>query len=263
VHNVAPSHLLDTSSTLAFGVGQAFLGRIGVPVTHNATARDAGTDDTTYTWSAGAFAAWAPAATTLFNNGAAVDLNPSPFGVLPFVTASSSTVTFSQPGVYDLKLVVSDDNAGSTSTTVPVLLADSSTTYRPYGWFKQQYSLKGVRVLSDTQLDAYLAFTRAGSSYFAERQALATSADAYAVLQRLDTAGVTALDQARASTLTAWLNVASGAVGFQSQLPARVRKTGRTTTAHALREVEAVMANPASSTKQLLDAMQLANAIGS
>lgn len=261
VHNVVPSHVLDTASTIAFGVGQAYLGRVGVPVTHAATAGDTGTDDTTYTWAAGAFAAWTPPGTTYFNNGASPDPDMSAFGTLPFPTSSSSSVTFSQPGVFDLVLVVSDDDGGATTTSVPVLLADTSTTHRPSGWFKQQYSLQGARKLTTTQLDAYLAFTRAGSSYWSERQPLTTHADAYAVLQKLDTTGSTVLDQARASTLTAWLNVASGAVAFNKPLPTRVQQPGRITTADALRELEGVMAGPATHA-QLVAAMQLANAIG-
>ncbi len=262
VHNVAPTHVLDTSATIAFGVGQAFLTRVGVPVTHSATANDVGTDDTTYTWAAGPHAAWTPATTTYFNDGASADLDPSPFGTLPFATADASSVTFAEPGVADLVLVVNDDDAGSTTTTVPMLIADTSTTYQAYGWFKQQYSLKGVRKLTTTQLDAYLAFTRSGSAWFEERDALQTSSDAYAVLQRLDDRKATPTDQARAFVLTAWLNVASGAVDFHAPLPARMVVDGRSTVADALREVERTLLDPASTDADMTAAMQLAKAIG-
>jgi hypothetical protein len=254
---------IHTVLSIAFGVGQAYLGRIGVPVTHSATASDAGTDDTTYTWAAGAFATWTPATTTYFNNGASPDPDTSALGTLPFPTSNSSSVTFTQPGVFDVVLVVSDDDGGSTSTTVPVLLADSSTTYRPYGWFKQQYSANGVRVLTPVQLDAYLAFTRAGSRYFSEHVPLETSADASAVLQKLDVKSSTIVDQTRAFTLTAWLNVASGATAYDRALPARLQKPGRLTTADALTEVEATMASSTATRSQLVAAMQLAQAIGS
>jgi hypothetical protein len=262
VHNVAPSHVLDTSSTIAFGVGQAFLARIDVPVTHRATANDVGSDDTTYTWSSGAFATWTPAASTYFNDGASADPRISPFGTLPFATSTSSSVTYSQPGVYTEQLLVNDDDAGSTSTSVPVLVADGTTKLRSYGSFKQQYSLKGNRDLTSTQLAAYLAFTRAGSSSFDEAVPLTSFDDAYAVLAKLDLKAPTPLEQARAFTLTAWLNVASGAVGWSDALPARMQTQGRTTVADALREIEPVLANPASSQAQVLAAMQLAQSIG-
>ena len=58
------------------------------------------------------------------------------------------------------------------------------------------------------------------------------------------------------------LNIASGAIAFEGPLPLRVQVAGRTTNAQALREVEAVLANPASSSAQVLAAMQLAKAIG-
>lgn len=261
VHNVAPTHVLDTSATISFGVGQAFLTRVGVPVTHAATASDVGTDDTTYTWAAGPFATWTPATTTYFNDGVATDPDPSPFGTLPFATSSSSSVTFAQPGIAELVLVVNDDDDGSTSTTVPMLIADTSTTYQSYGWFKQQYSLAGARKLSTTQLDAYLAFTRSGSSWFEERDTLQTSADAYAVLQRLDDRKVTTTDQTRAFVLTAWLNVASGAIDFHAPLPARMVVDGRSTVADALREIERTLLDPAATPKQMLGAMQLAKSI--
>ena len=262
VHNVAPSHRLDVASAIDFGVGPAFLTRKGVPVPHAATALDLGTDDTTYTWAGGQFATWKPQTTTYFNNGATPDPKPSPFGTLPFVTSTSSTVTFSQPGVATLTLVVSDDDGGSTTTNVPVLIADDSTTVRPYGWFKQQYSLAGNRELTATQLDAYLAFTRSASRVFDEQVPLRTSADAYATLQRLDEATTTTAEQARAFTLTAWLNVASGAIAFDKPLPKQVQKPGRMTTADALREIERVLLDPMATKPQLLDAMQLAKSIG-
>ena len=63
--------------------------------------------------------------------------------------------------------------------------------------------------------------------------------------------------------LTAWLNVASGAVDFHAPLPARMVVAGRSTVADALREVERTLLDPASTQAEMKAAMQLAQAIGS
>ncbi|MCW2928975.1 MAG: repeat protein [Thermoleophilia bacterium] len=257
VTNVAPDLTLDETRVVDFGGGRAFLERVGVSSTYGASATDPGTDDTTYVFSAGPTSTWIGSRVVRFNNGATPDPAFSPFGVHPFNTAATSSVTFAQPGVFEVRVDATDDEAGTDAVTAAVLIADNGTTRRSIGWFKQQYSLQGNRVLTQTQLDGYLAFTRAGSRVFEELTPLQGTAQASAALAPPNTAR----QLCTADLLAAWLNVASGAVPYGSTLAAKQQTTTRRTVADALREIETVLRTPGATDAQLNAARQLAVAL--
>lgn len=257
VTNVAPVATLDVSRQSVFGTGSSFIESVGVPVTYTASAVDAGTDDTAYAFSAGSASVWTNATQMRFNNGSTADAAFSPFGTKPFTTTATAGVTFTEPGVQPFKVVVTDDDGGVHEITSVILISDTGSVRRPSGWFKQQYSMIGNRVLTPTQLAGYLAFTRQGSAVFGESVMLDTNAQADAVLSGVQTDR----GQATSELLAAWLNTASGATPYTQALPAKLQAPGRTTVGAALREIEATVLNTAATKAQLTTARQLAQAL--
>ena len=94
--NLNPDVTLDTSEAITFVSGNtAFLGRVGVEQTHDATATDPGSDDITFQWR------FLPDSffegNVDFNDGGSPDPTPSPDGTFPFTTEDDVSVPF--PGL--------------------------------------------------------------------------------------------------------------------------------------------------------------------
>lgn len=257
VTNVAPTVVIDMTRAVLFGSGPAFMERQGAPSPYKANAGDVGTDDTTYTFTAGSFATWTGASQTFYNNGSTADAAFSPNGTLPFGTTATATAVYSQPGVFELKVVANDDDGGTTPTTAVVMISDISGVRRSTGWFKQQYSLAGNRVLTQTQMDGYLAFVRQGSTVFSEITPLDSATNADAVLDVRSTERAAATSE----LLTAWLNAASGSISYTNALPSKLVAPGRLTVGDAIKQIETTLKNPAATGKQLTEAKQLAQAL--
>lgn len=255
VSNVSPELTLDTASAVAFGGGTAFLERVGVTTTYAVSATDPGTDDSTYTFAAGAFATWSAAVQPFYNNGATADAAFSPAGTLPWRTATTSTARFSRPGVFELGVDAADDDGGSDRVTAAVLIADASTTRRPIGWFKDMYTYSVP--LTATQRSGYIAFVSAGSRVFNEQVAATTDLQAKQVLSP----GSSARSNATAHLYAAWLNVASGAVSYRSTLPTKLQTPTRRTVAAAIEEIERTVLKANAKDSDLHAARQLAQAL--
>jgi len=86
---------------------------------------DPGSDDVTLSWS------WqfGPLATrTLFNDGVGPDPSGSPGGVFPFVGADTRVHRYGDNGVFRLLVTATDDDGGSASTAVDVLVVNAVPT---------------------------------------------------------------------------------------------------------------------------------------
>jgi len=91
----------------------------GRDITFTATATDPGSDDLTFTWEWGD---GSPAtAKTYCNDGIGPDPYPSPGGTFPFAASDSEIHAYQTAGMYELKLIVRDDDGGTTEILLVVV----------------------------------------------------------------------------------------------------------------------------------------------
>lgn len=249
VGNLDPDAVLDTTSKVTFPGGDAFVGRINVAQDFDATATDAGSDDLTFDWSFGT-------STTYFNDGVAPDPFPSPLGTYPFAAADAASVTFTVPGVETIGVTVTDDDGGTDGEALDMVVTGDADRDFGGGYWKHQYSGNGNPQLPADYLEGYLEIVRFVSAVFAEDVALATSADATAVLSPF---GGNTRAVAQSDLLQAWLHFASGAVAWNASIP--LRGGGSASFLDVMNEVEDVVSNPASTNLDLVRASQLAQRV--
>ncbi|MEA2024497.1 MAG: PKD domain-containing protein [Actinomycetota bacterium] len=207
--NLDPQLALDTGDAVSFPGGDYFVGRIGEPQNHAASAQDPGSDDLTFTWGFGL-------ATTYFNDGVALDPPKSPDGVFPFFAADNADVSFGLPGAYIIDVAVTDDDGGSEAESLGKIVTGDADTTEGNGWWKHQYSSGGNPQLEDAVLLGYLDIVNAVSSVFSE----ATDVDTLdAVHGTLSPSGDDRRVHAEADLMAAWLHFASGAVAWDAWVP--------------------------------------------
>jgi hypothetical protein len=242
VNNINPTVFFDKSAAITFASGPAFLARRGIEQTFNSTASDIGSDDLTYVWS------FPPSAlgslTTYFNDGISADPPHSPHGVFPFNSADTNKTTFTVPGVYEATIDITDDDFGHVMDSLPLLMTDSRecTAVRPT--WSHQYTDPGQQTIDDLRLQGYLDLIRFASAYFNDSNLL-TLDDAAAIFN----ANGSGVDLLKQYTLAAWLNFASGGVIWDQPIPKIDRPFH-----DVIGDIDAVLLDPASTKKDLLDA---------
>lgn len=272
VNNVNPSVTLDTTASIAFPAGTAFVGTKGVAQTHKASASDPGSDDLTFKW------AFPPDATTAsatyFNDGVGPDPFPSPLGAFPFASSDTASVTFGSPGLYHVLLEAVDDDSGATSTSVPKVVVDDCDCTKTVGFWRHSFRTRGKHQIDDVTLQAYLGIVNFVSGVFSERVPASTIAEArqaFAPGGNDDGDGPSNMrGKATQRALAAWLNFAYGAVGWDEGIAVRLsggddddddEPPVTKTFGEWMTEVEAVLLNPNASHSDLVRASAIANAI--
>ena len=88
-----------------------------IPIDFTGAGLDPGSDDLTFQWD---FGDGSPTvSTTSFNDGVGPDPFPSPDGTFPFAAKSQAAHSYS-PGDYVVRLRATDDDGGSSTTSLPV-----------------------------------------------------------------------------------------------------------------------------------------------
>lgn len=241
VGNLDPTLSLDTSGAISFPGGDYLVVEAGTALPSSATGMDPGSDDLTFTWSAGN-------ATIFYNNGISPDPPKSPFGTFPFTASDSINALYSAPGVQTLSLVLTDDDGGSDTNSAGVIVTGNATVTEGLGWWKHQYSGSGTPQISAATAMGYLEIVNAVSTVFSETTPSATMAQVHTVLS--PTEGDRRA-RARAELMVAWLQFASGAVAHDATVPLG---SGPTDFLVLMFAAEAIINNPASTDAQLLAA---------
>ena len=249
VANVDPVVDLNTDDKVVFPGGEAFVGRVNVPQTHDVTATDAGSDDLTVDWSFGT-------STTYYNDGVGPDPFPSPLGTYPFTVDDTAEVVFTIPGVETIGVTVTDDDGGTADESLDKVITGDAERDFGNGYWKHQYTGNGQPQVDPAWLDGYLEIVAFVSGVFVEDVPLASPADAADVLSP---SGSDKREVATADLLAAWLHFASGAVAWDAAVP-----TGGRTSApflDVMTEIESIVADPASTRADLQHASFLAQRV--
>ena len=252
VANLAPIATLNTSSAIALpSDGTAFLGRIDDVQSHRIRASDAGSDDLTVNWTRGG-------STTVYNDGQGPDPNQSPGGTYPFTVTDEEAVQFDEPGVHQIAVTVTDDDAATTTISHPKLVTGDATDIRSMGFWRHEYSDRGRQNYSDAERRAFIAVSTFASGVFSERRSADTVEAAHEVLT---TRGPGLRGKAEAQALAAWLNFAAGGIGWTEQVDLDGDGEGDRSFASVIAEIEGILSDPGATQAELEHAKDLAEAI--
>ena len=258
VDNVAPDAALDTSGAITFPSGDdAFTGRQGDEQSHDADADDPGSDDLTFAWDFG----FPGPSTTYYNDTGdpfgTPDPFPSPGPFFPFSASDTASVTFADPGVYTVRVDVTDDDGGSDFDDLPKLVTGNGDCAYSQGFWRHQFRGRGKPHFDTATLQAYLDLVNFASGLFSEQVAAAIPAEAQAVFAP----GGSFYDKAVRQALAAWLNWASGGVAWDEPIDLDGDLVPDVQFSALIAMVEAILLDPGASRADIELAKDLAEAV--
>ena len=160
------------------------------------------------------------------------------------------THTFADACTYDIVFSALDDDAGSASDTIKVLITGNEDEGLPVGYWAQQYRQRGGVDFDAATLTCYLEITAFVSNVYHERRDASTFQKAQAILFDQGKS-VAKRDQLDRDLLAAWLNFANGAVEWDELVDTFGSSAPDTVFRVAMQTAEAVRINPSSTPAQI------------
>jgi subtilisin family serine protease len=250
VSNVAPTATIDLAGTTVINGVPTFVANEGAPVPFKGRSTDPGSDDLTLTWSWGDGPP-VPDVSTLYLNDAGVgpDPDPSP-SVNPRDVTEDQPHAFADACFYTVVFDSRDDDGGDApDSSVAVIVGGSADQERGPGYWQTQYRPRPTAFSQERRL-CYLAIVRHVSIVFSEVRLLNTVAQAFDVMT-LASNGGSELEKLDRALLTAWLNFANGAFGYDELVDTDGVGGPDTAFNVVLATAESVRVNPASTEAQL------------
>ncbi|HEV2755038.1 MAG TPA: S8 family serine peptidase [Actinomycetota bacterium] len=253
VANVAPTALIDLGGATNVNGTPTIIGQSGQPVSFSARSTDPGSDDITATWDWGNGGASPDVTTEYLVNGPLPDpphlFNPafSP-SVQPRDVTDSKSNTFGDACEYDVTFGSADDDGGSASDAVQVIITGLATKARGAGYWQNQYRGLGPNDFTAAQLDCLLTVVGHMSTVFNEERDASTRAKAFEVIKANASNMSNMLDR---FLITAWLNFGNGYFELGDQVDTNRDGTPDTTFGAALATAEAVRLDPNATRAQL------------
>lgn len=262
VTNVDPTATIDTSAAVAFPGGPALVATVGEPLDVSGRSTDPGSDDLVLSWD------WddgppAPDVMTTYLNGPLPDLLPSP-EINPRDVTDSQSHTFTGACFYEVVFAASDDDGGSASDSVDVVILGDADLTRSAGYWYQQYRGGPAQKFDAVTLGCYLEIVGLVSSVFHELTDASTPALARGVLRNPSVASDVRIQLDR-QLLAAWLNFANGAVAWDELVDTDGDGVADTEFGVVISAAEADRLNPATSAAVLeahKDVLELINVGG-
>lgn len=263
VTNVDPSATIDESGTVAFPGGSALVATVGEPLAVSGRSTDPGSDDLALSWDWDDGPPAPDVTTTYLNDPAFPDPFPSP-EINPRDVTDSQSHMFTGACFYEVGFAALDDDGGSASDSVDVVILGNAGLARSAGYWYQQYRGGPAQQLDDVTLACYLEIVGLVSSVFDELTDASTPAKARGVLRNPSAASDVRVQLDR-QLLAAWLNFANGAVGWDELVDTDGDGVVDTEFGVVVSAAEADRVNPASSDAVLeahKDVLELFNTSG-
>jgi hypothetical protein len=249
VTNVDPTAVITTPTSAINGV-DTIIAHEGQLILFSADSFDPGSDDRTTTWN------WddgppAPDSTKVSLNDTVPPLLPDPD---PSPEINPRTVTDSEPHAfgdacfYQVVFGASDDDLGTASDTVTVIIAGNESKTKSSGYWQTQYRPRPT-ALPEARRLCYLQIVGFMSTVFDEARDASTVAHAFDVLSLAGNGGSEHQKLDR-ELLTAWLNFANGGIEYGQLFDGVPFST-------VLATAEAVRLNPALTEAQLKEQRQI------
>lgn len=249
ITNVDPTAVIDETGTFLVNGVPTFIAEAGVTVPFAAASFDPGSDDRTTTWDWGDGAP-APDSTKLSLNDPSFNPDPPASPTInPRTVTDTEPHAFAEACFYTVTFGAADDDGGTATDSVKVIITGNETKERSSGYWQTQYRPRPT-ALPEARRLCYLAIVGFVSTVFDEARDAATVAAAFDVMF-LGGNGGSELQKLDRELLTAWLNFANGAFGYAELFDTDNDGVADTQFAAILATAEAVRLNPASTTAQL------------
>ena len=246
VTNVDPTATIDETGAVNVNGTPTIFADAGEIVPLSARVQDPGSDDETTSWDWGDGTSSTPLTSFV---GAGADPLPSP-DVNPRDYTTSDSHAWAEACMYDVTFSVLDDDAGSTTDTIKVLITSPPSKSRGAGYWQHQYKGNGNIDFTAARLDCYLAIVAFVSDVFNEVRDASTRPLAHDVIW-LGGNGGDERQKLDRVLLVAWLNFANGGIEYDQPLDTTGDGVPDTTFAALMESAEAVRINPASTPAQL------------
>ena len=250
VLNVNPTAVIDLTGTVIVNGVPTFVAHEGQVIPFSGSSFDPGSDDRTTTWDWGDGPPSPDTSALSLNNPA---FNPDPLpspSINPRTVVDPEPHAFSSACFYTVTFGARDDDAGSASSQVAVIIAGNASQQRGAGYWQTQYRPRPTAFPEARRL-CYLAITRFMSTVFSEARALNTVEQAFDVM-RINGNGGDAQQKLDRELLAAWLNFANGAFDLTELVDTDGNGTADTQFATVMANAEAVRLNPAATSAQRL-----------
>ncbi len=247
VNNVPPTAVIDESGTVLVNGVPTVLANAGAPVDFSGRSSDPGSDDLTLTWD------WddglpAPDVTVVSKHAPPTDdPDPSPDGSARDVT-DDQTHTFGDACFYEVLFGSADDDSGSATDDIAVIVVGNFVRTRSAGYFKSE--IRSPRDHTPAQIQCMLDIAGFMSTVFDEERDASTPAAALVVLS--SRASSSATDLLDLQLLAAWLNFADGRVALTDMVDTDRNGIPDTLFSDLMTQAEAVRLNPASPRSAIL-----------
>lgn len=250
VTNTDPTASIDLSGAVLVNGVPAVIAKAGQAVTFNGRAIDPGSDDLLLAWE------WGDGTPGDTTSSLVNPPNPDPAlspTIQPRDVASQRFHTFGEACTYETSFAVTDDDAGSSSSTANVIIVGNGHPNQPHGYWKTEvrYQLtgKGRHDFDAARLTCYLRIAGYMSRVFDEQTVASTFVQAADILDTSRTSDMTALfDQ---QLLAAWLNFANGAIAWDRMVDTTGDKTPDIRFLDAVAAAETMRLSPTATTAQL------------
>ncbi|HXJ66296.1 MAG TPA: hypothetical protein VNN79_21250, partial [Actinomycetota bacterium] len=252
VTNVKPTSAIDLSTAIAAGNGPTLLTSAGAPLGVSARSTDPGSDDLTVTWTWDVSGRYDTTTSTKLYKVNPPDLDPaqSP-SVQPRDVTDARNHTWTQPCLYTIKSRWVDDDGGAAADTAPLIVVGNETKPFAPGWWYQEYRVGGNHKLDAATRQCDLDIVGQASRVFHEQYDVSDAAGAALYLNNSNGTSDAHRLLGR-PLLTAWLNFASGAIGWNQRVDTNCDGRADTVFNVAMHHAEDVFLNPASTRSQLL-----------
>jgi serine protease len=248
VTNVPPTAAIDqTGATVVNGI-PTLIASIGVPGVFSGRSTDPGSDDLTTSWDWDDGGA-APDATTVWLVNPPLSDPPFSPSLQPRDVTDAQAHAFSDACLYTVTFGSRDDDGGSASDSVQVIVGGDSGEPRNAGYWQTQYRPRPTAFPDSVRL-CYLEIVGYMSGAFNEARNAATIAAAFDVLFLGGNDG-TAIEQLDRQLLTAWLNFANGGLRYGQLVDTDGNGSADTAFSDVIGTAEAVRLNPSSTATQL------------
>jgi hypothetical protein len=250
ITNVPPTaDITAPSATTIINGVEVVIAEAGQSVLFRARSTDPGSDDLRFAWN------WddGPPLEDVVHrylNDPAFDPDPDPSPTIhPRDVTDEVTHAFAAC-LYDVAVTVTDDDTGSASDKVRVLVTGTSTERFSAGYWQNVFRSRTSTPFTDAQLQCYLKIVGFVSTVFDEVTDASTIAKAYDVLKV--GGGTTAKEQFDRQLLAALLNFANGEPDWNELVDTNGDKVGDTPFLQVIVAAEAVRTNPASTAAQII-----------
>jgi len=248
IDNVDPTAEIDESVATDVNGVKAILAHAGETVNFSGNSKDPGSDDLTLDWDWDDGLPSPDESTTYLVNPPNPDPPSSP-SVQPRDVTDNKAHIFGDACLYDVVFSARDDDGGSSSDTIKVIITGNADLNRSAGFWQQTYRQPGGKFSVDV-LECYLEIVAFMSKVFNEERDASTITKAADVLKVNNTSSAAQLLDRQ--LLAVWLNFANGAMDLTDLVDTNGDGVPDTTLIAAVTNAETVRLNPASTKQQLL-----------